>query len=266
VEQPSLGRFLLLRRHPWNAPQATKGTAGFDELAAQGFGVSDDRQLLDESQQVATFVAAKAAGWDVELHGDGVQVLSLTTYNEVGPGDTIVKAGDHNVGTYLDLSHAIERRAHPNAPLVLTLRDGNTFTLKPDRVNRVTLADNGPSGLITMTESARVSGLRTDVAFESGRGIGPSGGLAFALAVFSEISGENLARGRVIVATGAIAPDGRVRPVGYVAQKGRAAASARADIFLVPQHLVRDARRYSGRTRVIGVATFEDALAALRSQ
>ena len=94
---------------------------------------------------------------------------------------------------------------------------------------------------------------------------GPSAGLPFALDVLQEL-GTNVDRGRKVVATGEIALDGTVGPIGGVKQKTYGAREAGADVFLVPAgENAAEARRYAGNLRIIPVESFQQALSALRT-
>ena len=64
---------------------------------------------------------------------------------------------------------------------------------------------------------------------------GPSAGMMFALEIYDQITGKNLARGRVVAGTGEISPNGTVSQIGGVAQKVITVHRAGATIFLCPQ-------------------------------
>ena len=102
------------------------------------------------------------------------------------------------------------------------------------------------------------------VRIDAGSIGGPSAGLAFALDIVDE-SGHDVDDGRRVVVTGALALDGSVEPIGGVEQKTVAARQAHADLFIVPQGNVAEARRYAGGLRVLPVSTFKQALSVLAS-
>src|SRR5438477_4793434 len=94
--------------------------------------------------------------------------------------------------------------------------------------------------------------------------IGPSAGLVYALALTDMLDHVDLARGRVIAATGELDAGGRVWPVGFVAVKAEAARSAHAALLLVPGSEESQARLSGGTVR--GVLSVTDALRLLRAQ
>ena len=65
--------------------------------------------------------------------------------------------------------------------------------------------------------------------------------------------------------TGALTPDGKVDPVAGVKFKVWAAEDAGAELFLVPEVNRAEAAAAAKRLRVVGVATFDDALREVRS-
>ena len=92
--------------------------------------------------------------------------------------------------------------------------------------------------------------------------LGPSAGLAYALAVTDLLLGDDLAAGRTVAATGTIDVDGHVGVVGGMTQKSAAVAATRVGVFLVPSDEIFDAwRRVPGAA---GVKTLGDALSRLR--
>ena len=104
-----------------------------------------------------------------------------------------------------------------------------------------------------------------DIQIDAGGIGGPSAGLAFALDITDEL-GEDLDRGRTIVATGELGLDGTVHPIGGVEQKAIGARDAGADIFLVPDGNFEEARDAVDDLRVVPVSTFDEALSALTTR
>ena len=92
---------------------------------------------------------------------------------------------------------------------------------------------------------------------------GPSAGLAFALEILEE-RGRDVDHGNKVAATGVIAPDGTIGPIGGVKQKVIGARQAHVDIFLVPAgDNYREAQKYAHGLRVVPVKTFQQALRVL---
>ncbi|MDY7105769.1 MAG: S16 family serine protease [Actinomycetota bacterium] len=107
-----------------------------------------------------------------------------------------------------------------------------------------------------------------EVDIDSGSVGGPSAGLAFTLGILDVLTPGELTGGDVVAVTGTINADGRVGPIGGVAQKAAAVRREGIDVFLVPDSLpdseVSQARSLAGdEVEIIEVATLDDALAAL---
>lgn len=95
---------------------------------------------------------------------------------------------------------------------------------------------------------------------------GPSAGLAFTLGIIDRLKGGNLARGKVIAATGTISPNGSVGDVGGVPQKTIAVERAGARLFLVPPEEYKAALSKATPTlKVEAVSTLAQAVADIKA-
>lgn len=93
---------------------------------------------------------------------------------------------------------------------------------------------------------------------------GPSAGLAMTLQVLDELSGGAVLQGRRVAATGTMATNGVVGPVGGVGQKAVAVADAGVATFLVPRGEGSLARAEAGGAlRVVEVQNLGEALKAV---
>jgi PDZ domain-containing protein len=94
---------------------------------------------------------------------------------------------------------------------------------------------------------------------------GPSAGLMFALAVDNALSPTDLARGERIAGTGTIDVNGKVGPIGGVEQKVASAEWSGASYFLCPTENYQAALAAVRTTKVVEVATAQQAVDFLRS-
>jgi hypothetical protein len=97
--------------------------------------------------------------------------------------------------------------------------------------------------------------------------LGNSHGLLLGLAAYSQASGEDLARGRVIGGTGVLREDGTVDTVGGLAAKTRAANRAGVDVMVYPagqRCLVEGELEPDSGMAAVPVATLTEAIAVLR--
>jgi len=226
--------------------------------------VTDQRGMsqMDQSKIAATATVLRALGDYPTEHDPGALIEGVVENcpadGKLFPGD-IVTAID---GTRVrDAAHAARLfEAIPTrAPLHLRLDvDGKT-----ERAT-FTRAPCGPDGK-PLVGVSMIDAFPLDVSFSSQDIGGPSAGLMWALGLYELLTPEDLTAGRTIAGTGMIGPDGRVYPIGGIADKVVAAQRAGATIFLAPKSNMADLEGVdTGDMQVIPVRTFDEAVAALR--
>jgi PDZ domain-containing protein len=115
---------------------------------------------------------------------------------------------------------------------------------------------------ILVEQDAKIA-LPFDVDIDLGRVGGPSAGLPFALEIARQL-GRDVTRGCRIAATGALALDGTVIPIGGVKQKTIGAERADVDYFLVPVgDNAEEALDNADDVEVLPVESFQQALRRL---
>jgi len=222
---------------------------------------------MARSEQVAAAVALREAGYKVKATPTGALVEGVASDVPAAAvlksGDVIVSVRGIPVRTPLGLKSVL-RRAKPGETVALRVRRGG----KPRDVTVRTVpspADPAQAIIgIRVAQSAKIE-LPVNVDINLGDVGGPSAGLPFALDVLQEL-GRDVDRGHRVVATGEIALDGSVGPIGGVKQKVFGARKAGADVFLVPAgDNAEEARRYAGNLRIVPVESFQQALSVLRT-
>ena len=255
------------------APLRPEGAELLPERALVAPGQSDaDRRRqslrqMDRSEEIAAAVALKQLGYDVKASADGVIVDAVRSdvpaNGLLQPSDVIVSAQGKRVRTPSDL----RRIVGPLKPgTVVTIGVRNGAATKTLRIRTVPDPAGSKRALlgVAVSQSAEIK-LPVKVNIDLGQVGGPSAGLPFALDVLQEL-GTNVDQGRKVVATGEIALDGSVGPIGGVKQKTYGARKAGADVFLVPAgENAAEARRYAWNLLVIPVVSFQQALSALRT-
>ena len=255
------------------APLRPEGAELLPERAPVAPGQSDaDRRRqslrqMDRSEEIAAAVALKQLGYDVKASADGVIVDAVRSdvpaNGLLQPSDVIVSAQGKRVRTPSDL----RRIVGPLKPgTVVTIGVRNGAATKTLRIRTVPDPAGSKRALlgVAVSQSAEIK-LPVKVNIDLGQVGGPSAGLPFALDVLQEL-GTNVDQGRKVVATGEIALDGSVGPIGGVKQKTYGARKAGADVFLVPAgENAAEARRYAGNLLIIPVVSFQQALSALRT-
>jgi PDZ domain-containing protein len=235
--------------------------------------VADQTDMTD-SQRVAAAVAEKALGKPVKIDQTGARVIDTAFPNGTSParraglvsGDIITAVNGHRVTGFEDLHKALAT-VHPGAVITVAFtRDGLPHTTKVTTVaSPYGPGTNGAVMGVSAEDALKIS-LPVPVTYSIGDVEGPSAGLAFALEVYSAMTGGKLADGHRVAVTGAINVDGSVGEIGGAAQKAIGAGEAKADVFLVPAGNLKEAAAHApSGVKVIPVRSFADALKALRS-
>ena len=243
-----------------------------EQVVPPGSSFEDRREEglreMARSEEVAAAVALKQAGYNVDATPRGALVEAVATdapaAAELDAGDVIVACGrPHDP----DAGASFAARSTTSAPATTSCSEfAGTATVKTVTVRTVESPSERGRAIIgiRVAQAADIK-LPLKVDIDLGGVGGPSAGLPFALDVLQEL-GTNVDRGRRVVATGEIALDGTVGPIGGVKQKTFGARKAGADVFLVPAgENAAEARRYAGNLRIIPVKSFQQALSALRT-
>ena len=220
---------------------------------------------MEESEKIASAVALKTLGYDVKIEPVGLRVATVFSdgpaAGRLKPYDTIVAVDDKRVLTTDELRAEIGKR-QPGEPVELTVeRNGKSVDVT---VPTIASPENPPRPIvgIEVGQKANIE-LPIDVDIDLGDVGGPSAGLPFALEV-ARMLGKNVAHGCEVAATGELALDGTVLPIGGVKQKTIGARRTGVDVFLVPVgDNAKDARKYAGDLPVIPVNSYQQALRKL---
>lgn len=222
-------------------------------------------RLMERSEEIAAAVALRELDYDVEADPEGALVSGVAedapAAGKIAPTDVIVGVDGDAVRTPDDLRRLIGRREPGETVRLRVRRGGETSEVRVGTIESPDEAGRPIVG-IAVEQFAEIE-LPIDVEIDLGGVGGPSAGLAFALDIVEELRG-NVDRGLEVAATGELALDGEVLPVGGVKQKVIGARRSGADVFLVPAgDNAATARRHAGDLRVVPVESFRQALRAL---
>ncbi len=233
------------------------------EQARQGF------QQLDESEATAIAVGLRLAGYQSEILGKGVTIVSILSESHANGilqvGDVIIALNGQPVHTADDLVRLVRAQSAATPVLLEVQRDQTRLSvdvplLPPDA--------SSPTPRIGISIQTAGFALKTpfpvSIQTQKIQG-GPSAGLMFTLTLYNALSPKDLTGGRKIAGTGTISLDGSVGPIGGVKQKVAAAEAAGALYFLCPVENYSDAVSVARNIKVIKVANAQDALSFLTS-
>jgi Lon-like protease len=255
------------------------------ELAAQGY------LEMAQSQEAAKAAALTRLGYHVSAKDDGIVVFAVTAGSPASRAlrvGQVVKGVD---GTPTPDACAFSRALSADGPgkrVVLSVEQSKVTTratIEPGRTvdESVTLAawpssvpkpdtrtcsvanatDRGFLGIEAVTQEAYTFPFPVTVRTKSIGG--PSAGLAMTLGIIDTLSGGRLTGGRIVAATGTIAPTGAVGEVGGIPEKTIAVERAGATVFFVPAKQTATAReKASGALRIFGVRSLTQVLSDLR--
>jgi PDZ domain-containing protein len=224
-------------------------------------------ELLEQSEQTATIVALRLAGYHTLVQGTEIEVVNVRpdswAAQALQPGDHILRLNGTPLRDSTDLFAQLSTH-DPTTLLDMELVRNSTL-LHLRSAFAPELADSDVPDIVVRTgQPYTAAPFSVSITPQKIIG-GPSVGLMFTLTVYDTLTSEDLTGGRRIAGTGTIDLDGRVGPIGGVAQKVAAAEAAGAEYFLVPIANAADARRVARHMEIIEVATVEQAIDRLRS-
>jgi PDZ domain-containing protein len=226
-----------------------------------------DLTQMADSQKIAAAVALKRLGYRVPIKLPKVVVRGVLRKAPAGrvlrPGDKILAVNGEQVHS-LGRLHTLIASHRPGATLSVTYsRSGRTATAKLRTIASTDDKRQAAIGILVDETGGSVGKLPIKVRINTQGVGGPSAGLAFALDLMEEL-GHNVDNGYKVAATGELALDGSVLPIGAVKQKTIGAHEAGVDVFLVPAGSnAQVARRYAQGLKIVPVQSFPQALHTL---
>lgn len=222
--------------------------------------------MLNDANQIATYVAFKKANKDVEIKDSKLYVYYLTqsAKSNLKVGDIIKKVNDKDVTTLEELSNTLNEINDDKVKFTV-LRKNKMLTKEAEFI---TEDDKRMLG-IAFHQYLDIE-TNPKVTFHFNRQeSGPSGGLIMTLAIYNQLV-DDITGGKKIAGTGTIDYDGTVGAIDGVKYKIMGANKEGADIFFVPVDnydealKVKKEKNYS--LELVKVATFDDAINYLKNK
>lgn len=225
------------------------------------------REVFDESVQVAAAVGLREAGRPVSVAGRGARIERVVpggpAAGTLRPGDVVVAVDGRPIRLATELA-AGTARASDGQTLTLTIRRNRQHLQREVRVGRIPDQERVGLGVLVRTVDQRIQ-LTRGVKITNTSAIGgPSAGLMLALTVYDLFEPTDLTRGRVIAGTGTVDLSGAVGSIGGIREKVRGAVLAGATVFLSPAEQAAASRAVAPPDlTVIPVSSVRDAITKL---
>lgn len=193
---------------------------------------------METSQNMAEYQGLTLAGKKVDLKFFGVYVMSLaedsTFQGILNIADTVVSVNGKTFESSAELIKYVSSLELGSDVTVGFISDGQEY----EADGTIIKLENGKNGIgIGLVDHTEVQGDQ-DITFHTDGIGGPSAGLMFTLAIYTQLANPELRDGRVIAGTGTIEQDGSVGDIGGADKKVISAAQAGAEIFFVPNNPV----------------------------
>ncbi|HGL7270403.1 TPA: SepM family pheromone-processing serine protease [Streptococcus pneumoniae] len=195
---------------------------------------------MQTSQNMAKYQGLKTAGKDIELKYFGVYVLNVTdnsTFKGIlNISDTVTAVNDQTFDSSKDLIDYVSSQKLGDSVKVTYEEDGQTKSAE----GKIITLENGKNGIgIGLIDRTEVIS-NVPISFSTAGIGGPSAGLMFSLAIYTQIAHPDLRNGRIVAGTGTIDRDGNVGDIGGIDKKVVASARAGAAIFFAPDNPVSE--------------------------
>lgn len=224
-------------------------------------------KLMDQSQMAAEVAGEHLAGLNArQIVVPGALIAGIMKGPAQGKlklGDLLVKVGPYPVKSYTEVRSILQKHYKVGEIVNLTVQRNRQSVLVPVKTEHLK-GDAAPAIGVLIAPKVRYQ-IPQPVQIKSGNIGGPSAGMMFALEIYRQITGANLAKGRTVAGTGEITPDGKVLPIGGISQKVITVHRAGARVFLCPTQNFAQAEKTAkqfGYTnmKIYAVANLQQAL------
>jgi len=191
---------------------------------------------MQTSQNMAKYQGLTTAGKEIKMDYLGVYVLQVadnSTFKGVlNIADTVTGVNDKTFESSEELVKYVNSQKLGDKIKVTFQEDGQ----EKSATGKIIKLENGKNGIgISLIDRTEVSSSIPITFSTEGIG-GPSAGLMFSLAIYTQLADPTLRDGRDIAGTGSISREGEVGEIGGIDKKVVSAAQSGADIFFAPNN------------------------------
>jgi PDZ domain-containing protein len=226
-------------------------------------------ELMEESKLQAQAVAFRQAGFQVEVSGEGAEVVEVmedgTAYNNLKKGDLITAVDGKKVEMAADAVNIIKNRNIGDIVKITVIRDEKELNFKLETVELEGNEGNPSIGVLISSRGLDYN-IPGEVNFETENIIGPSAGSVFSMEIYNQLIPEDITGGKRIAGTGTISLDGEIGRIDGVKYKIMAAKEAEVDLFIVPEENYETASQISGELELLKVKTIDDIIEYLEAE
>jgi PDZ domain-containing protein len=236
------------------------------ESAAESIKIGADE--MSGSQINATAAALDYLGYENKAKLMIVEVNKKSNaIDNLKAGDQIISVDDKNFTSSAQIMDYLDQKKPGQLISIMVIRNGSE---EVSRKIKLSARDDG-SAYIGINIQSQFD-FPFDVKIKLAETGGPSGGLIFALGIIDKLTSQDLVRYRNIAGTGTITTDGRVGPIGGIAEKIIGAKNAGVELFLTPVENcseIDDKEKVASNTdkkvmKIVPVATLNEAISVLK--
>jgi len=225
--------------------------------------------LMEESKLTAEAVALQKLGYDVNIQGEGVEIIEVLKNSEAAgklqSGDIITSIDGNETDIASAAVDIIRNREIGDTVNLEVLRDNKKINLTVETIELPESPGKPSIGILITTKNLNYE-FPIEVKYDTGNIVGPSAGGMFALEIYNQLVEEDLTKGKKIAGTGTINLEGEIGQIDGIKQKIIAAEEAQAEIFILPEENYEAAKNVKKNIQLVPVKTFEEAIQFLTNQ
>jgi len=226
-------------------------------------------ELMEESKLQAQAVAFREAGYDVEVSGEGAEIVEVmeagSAYNNLKKGDLITAVDGKKVEMAADAVNIIKNRNIGDIVEITIIRDEKTIDFDLETLELEGNEGNPSIGVLISSKGLDYN-IPGEVNFKTENIIGPSAGSVFSLEIYNQLIPEDITGGHRIAGTGTISLDGEIGRIDGVKYKIMAAKEAGVDLFIVPEENYEIASQFAGDLKLLKVKTIKEIIEYLKTE
>ena len=237
LAKPNIPNILLSKIiKNWDLGKAEDITYDDDTVAET---LKKDRYTMQEAYDNAVLVAYNLTGHKVNIKEYHNYVLYITEEAKTGlkEFDEIISINGEKV-TSLDNMRKIVNQYKENDVLNITVKRNNKEIITTAKLFKV--EDTLKIGVVIATNIDYDADPNIKIKTKKSES-GPSGGAMMALAIYNELTKEDITKGKRISGTGTVDKDGNIGEIGGVKYKLMGAVKNKSDIFICPKENYEEA-------------------------